>query len=1750
MPSSQSVYLDALAAKYGATLGTHKSAPKVVPVSTAPAPIVSGISAAGAIPTDGTQPTSFLGHLIDVLSRPAYAMGQSIKDVEAAKTPFDTIKAAQPLAYVKNLFANDKQMPSQTLNFMKDWKAGTADTSVGNDFLKTAASFALDVGLDPTTYIPGAAFVKGAKIIGKATGLAREGVNVARGAKVMGAKLTAEELAALSNKAGAAVAAPVVSSVKPEAVASATAGLTATDIKGIVAAEKAAMATKTAPVVLPKITMAETLAAKADASLAVKAEKTANKISDGTFVPAVTKETAIASAATKADAGTSAVNMRVLTHNVTGNEVPFTQKLLEKTAEHKAYPRLNVASPFVPKALDIPVAPIAESAAPVALAAEKIAPAVAAAPAVPLEFKAWIRANPNIAIHTGPKLTTTMPNALERINSVTATLADKQRFAGYLRAEHAQYVTDFAKNAAAPIAPTVANVIPTLAETMAKAAPDVATPVSKQALTEAARGSGSAIPGFDRLQGPALEAWKAEVLAKVGKNADYHNLLAKKTPESFNAAVTEMKSRTVRVPVYTEKIMQLTPEQLVADIKAATPEAAAFVGRTPKGYETSAHIVEARRTAEAFNAAKESAIVPTERIAAGMVRTPEQLAAVARGEGLSTGTRDALLAAMDYQQWAGVKPNFPYITDIQKTLRDAMEGHVGVGVNREAANGMFQGNLFRALVKQASADAALVKGLVNFSRGQFMYEHVMPNLKAAEDFLHANGAVPIASFGHEGYPVGLSDIIEGLYSSGHHGELFVKGRIFDLFGVGDATKGTVYTTTLLDVTRRIADQLSKVTDVKTAAELRTAITKLIPDMQGTLREGLTTPGITMGPKAIAVSASHAAAVVNQAADLFTNPEVISKIFDAVMQHTAEYGVMFNAEVKQLTEATMSNIIDVLHSPLFSDGEKIHTILNTKEIVAGAGQVGHASNAVIDGTKQAVDQAMLDVVSVDVHQAAVDVSNLSKAVISGDREAVLKAAQTAHNNAVGAAHSATDTIELLNSGNASEIAMQASVFRKMNPLVEWVGETFNPAFRQATLHAAIPVTKNIASVLQKGWRHSLNLASNAHSGEDLAFAVDWLQHGNDVAKAPEKMRDAIISLKPTLNQMFESDIAVQAAHGKPVESALGAFFRNGFDPKHLNARLEFAYHDTNLVAPQFIYKTDKAGVPIITDAVMNQWRDWKIPDKMLNDGAGGAVDFLGRMEHAFAGLSMDMASSQEVWRLASSLGYASTVPRKGMMRWTSQADSFIGRYLPKNAWFDPDILPEIQQMDKMLSMPTAIQGSLGHWVSHYMDPIMNIWKSGMTVWNPGHHVRNVVGDTGLSFYAHGVSNPKYYRDAIRMQGLRGEYDGWSALAAMQGYKATGKTLTRKLTIGVKINGKTQQFTDREIHQGLMDRGFFNDFRVQEDLLDSAGNNPAIENLSRRLQLNGGKTKQTIGKISEAREDFVRLGHALHLFDNGITVSPRLTQTGKGFKDLNDALDQVTAQVRKWHPDGSDLANREAKYLRRIFPFYSWTRKAIPLIAETILTRPGRYLAYPKATFDYANTHGVNPQSMSNPFPEDQNFPAYMQDQITGPVMKYNSNYFGFSPGVPGMDVANMLAPPTGINSSFAGYLSQLGLSPAIKTPIEAMTKNSMQSGRPIPDASEYVDSLIPGVSKLSSASGFSASGSLLGMLTGNGLDPQIGVTKGNKGHFGIAPTVNYLGGVGMQNMSTPTTIKIGNLDNSARIKAEKLKAAQDKATSNG
>jgi len=297
---------------------------------------------------------------------------------------------------------------------------------------------------------------------------------------------------------------------------------------------------------------------------------------------------------------------------------------------------------------------------------------------------------------------------------------------------------------------------------------------------------------------------------------------------------------------------------------------------------------------------------------------------------------------------------------------------------------------------------------------------------------------------------------------------------------------------------------------------------------------------------------------------------------------------------------------------------------------------------------------------------------------------------------------------------------------------------------------------------------------------------------------------------------------------------------------------------------------------------------------------------------------------------------------------------------------------------------------------FLTTALRKWKTAVTIYYPSHHIRNLIGDT-WNTWAAGYNDVSIFNRAGRVLQDAGRYyedvigDTMSReLHAILGTEDKASVATKPFRKIVNKYGAG--ITSAEMYELLHDNGLLIRAFQVEDLLDAGD---SVGRKSRLFNPFGGKVHDTFAKVSEYREHYVRMAHAIGYLEkrgNVVALKKLAKETDPVARAelLKQAFSGGTEEIRKFHPDGTDLTKFEQQYMRNIMPFYSWSRKAIPLVLESMVLKPAKITAYPKATYAVQQAVGIQSPGPTDQFPQDQLFPDWMEATGIGPVGEAQSD----------------------------------------------------------------------------------------------------------------------------------------------------------------
>ena len=327
-------------------------------------------------------------------------------------------------------------------------------------------------------------------------------------------------------------------------------------------------------------------------------------------------------------------------------------------------------------------------------------------------------------------------------------------------------------------------------------------------------------------------------------------------------------------------------------------------------------------------------------------------------------------------------------------------------------------------------------------------------------------------------------------------------------------------------------------------------------------------------------------------------------------------------------------------------------------------------------------------------------------------------------------------------------------------------------------------------------------------------------------------------------------------------------------------------------------------------------------------------------------------------------------------------------------FDPAVANYAKHSYKMLTDDQ----SMAKFLKVY-DGAQNWWKMWSLGVRPAYHAKNLVGNM-WNAYLGGLNSPKPYGQAAAFQ------------AKLAADKLTGT-----------IAGKPV----KELYDEMTKRGVFGEGQYSYAEFSNV--------LRRELE----PTKATDLITPSTRNAFLRAGFKVgQTVEDNARIALFLDQVQKG-----KTYEQAARQVQKYLFDYGDVSAFEQGVLKRAMPFYTWSRRNIPLQLEAIVRHPERVNKLNLGIENIQRAYGAEA-------PDPSEIPEYVAE--AGPVYLGEGQMPGTQAAVtlsnliPFMDLApftkflNTKTVPQGpAKNTLEGASAVMGpISPLIKTPIELLT----------------------------------------------------------------------------------------------------------------
>lgn len=381
-------------------------------------------------------------------------------------------------------------------------------------------------------------------------------------------------------------------------------------------------------------------------------------------------------------------------------------------------------------------------------------------------------------------------------------------------------------------------------------------------------------------------------------------------------------------------------------------------------------------------------------------------------------------------------------------------------------------------------------------------------------------------------------------------------------------------------------------------------------------------------------------------------------------------------------------------------------------------------------------------------------------------------------------------------------------------------------------------------------------------------------------------------------------------------------------------------------------------------------------------------------------------------------------RKGGFRTVKEFRAEEGYDLIKHPAFEGKMVRQeiADDINKMVGKSREDLGA--QIIKKWYDPVHN-WMRAYTLFLfPSYHIRNFAGAIWNNFLADvdpldhvrahrilfGTKPVKQWADEFA-QGRPFEVDGIRAPRPDKKlpFKVDGKTMTH------------QQLLDEANEMGVMGRGQMGPHgEIERGLVGELGN--IFPDRTVRGALSQVGTDNTFvqfgARVGTQVENVVRLAHYMNKRKFGLS-----------------AMD-ASMSVKKFQFDYSELSDFERNWLKRIFFFYTWTRKNVPLQVKQFLMRPGRFTGALKTKEEIETLFG-------GPEPEEKLVPEWLNKQF-GVRFRFNEKsktyeYFLLGSWLPAADIHRIFNPGEELLDM---------VSPIPKTIIERATNTSTFFDEPI------------------------------------------------------------------------------------------------------
>jgi hypothetical protein len=353
-------------------------------------------------------------------------------------------------------------------------------------------------------------------------------------------------------------------------------------------------------------------------------------------------------------------------------------------------------------------------------------------------------------------------------------------------------------------------------------------------------------------------------------------------------------------------------------------------------------------------------------------------------------------------------------------------------------------------------------------------------------------------------------------------------------------------------------------------------------------------------------------------------------------------------------------------------------------------------------------------------------------------------------------------------------------------------------------------------------------------------------------------------------------------------------------------------------------------------------------------------------------------------------------------------------------------------------------SFEKFVKDYLDPLLFAWKTGITIGRgPGYLVNNIIGGLYMNYL--GNVDVKYFVKANEAVNLLNK--------TVKRIEQMNPELTF-LQVADKARAEVIQVLNKNKINGVGVGDLFEDFIVRggtdstelSALSKQLGRTELGVDITNKGTLMSVQWDRPASSVGEERYrksiNWITTNRAqqkLNNFAQNSELRLRFSAFMDGMQKYGDtgaAMDQV----HLLHFDYADLSDAE-QWVRRVVPFYTWTRRNVPAQLRALVMQPGKLQRFMYANEEFQNYFAAEgDESWLN-----QVLPEYIDTQ-DGFVSKFKflDNNVGAYLRLPFEDVNKLF----GVKGAPRPKELLASLGPAITTPIELLSGKDIATGRPL------------------------------------------------------------------------------------------------------